>query len=159
MEPEDTPLHLVMKLMSLESKLCSRARCRPKYIRTNSPEDKAALARFIGFLDGPYGTGETPTAVTMHLFLRVLAAYEIGLVSIVVNMLFARFALSPYDRMHHDPPRTRMICQLLVMFPESFHPESHRKGVAAAIVAGRRRDPERRIRTVRFLHLKSTMIV
>lgn len=114
-----------------------------------SPKD-FKLPRFIGLLDGPYGTGDTPNAATIHLLLGALRAYEPALVGIVVEMLFARFHIRGYSKMHDDPPQTRMVAQMTRMFPRTI-PYRHRLGMVAAMMGYRRGDPARRTRVAQHI--------
>lgn len=119
---------------------------------------KSDIGKVNAFYDGPYGAGQSPSAATMHLFLRRLAAHEPGLVPIVVDMLFARLYMHPYPKMHHDTPRVRMVCQHFMMFPKAFQPKVHVDGLAKAVLGRRRGDPKRRTRVVGYLKLPATYL-
>jgi len=141
----DNGERLAFETASMESNLAKECR-------------KSNIDKVNAFFDGPYGTGQNPNAATMHLFMRHLAEYEPGLVSIVVDMLFARLYMHPYPKMHHDSPRVRMVCQHFMMFPKAFHPKMHVDGLAKAVLGRRRGDPMRRARVLGHLKLPATYL-
>lgn len=115
------------------------------------PDVNKTIRKVVDFYDGPYGTGQTPNAATMHLFVRRLVMHELGLGAIVVGTLFARLGMPPYPKMHHDAPHIRMSCQLFMMFPTSFAPVAHCYGLAKAVMGRRRGDPKRRGRVLGYI--------